>query len=170
MKKILNLIIVILVISCISFSQSIGYSATGKGEFLIIDPLGRKSGFDKTLQVEYDQIPDVVIGSAAYGPLEGESIPEIDNLVDAHITPALDGVYTFIIFGDSLSKGYVQTAIFFSDKGKHLNPFVESIVDSGLNVIFKLNFKDNNRNQTKLWKEINEDYMRRSLLAMRKTN
>ena len=170
MKRVLYFLIPSLLITNFSLSQRIGYSATGNAEFLIIDPLGRKSGYDKVLSQKFDEIPGTVIGSAAYYGPEDDPIPEIDNLVDAHIDPALEGTYTFIIFGDSLSKGLVQTFTFFSDRGTHSNPFVESIVDSGLNVTAKLNFKDNDRSQTKLWKEISEDYLRRSLLAMRKAN
>ena len=162
----LNFILPLAFLSSVVDAQSISYFATGNANFLIVDPQGRKSGFDGIAKIEYDQIPSALIGSAAYGV----GTPEDNNSVDANIEPALNGDYQFIIYGDSLSQGYVNPIVHFSDNGPVANIVSYSIVDSGIVVKFKLHFADNDRQNTALTKIIDQDYFLREINAQRKAN
>ena len=165
-KIAINLILSFALVSSLANSQSIFYSATGKADFLIIDPQARKSGLDGISKVRYDQIPGALIGSAAYGA----ETPEDDNSVDANIEPALNGDYQFIIYGDSLSQGYVNPIVHFSDNGPVANIVSYSIIDSGIVVKFKLHFADNDRQNTALTKIIDQNYFLKEVNAQRKAD
>ena len=165
-KIALNFIVLLTFLAGVANAQSISYSATGNADFLIVDPQGRKSGIDGIAKIEYDQIPSALIGSAAYG----DQTPEDENSVDANIEPAINGDYQFIIYGDSLSQGYVNPIVHYSDNGPVSNIVNYSIIDSGMVVTIKLHFVDNDRQNTSLTKIIDQNYFLKEINAQRKAN
>jgi hypothetical protein len=165
----------VLLSSFSAYSQSIEFVIDGKVDILVIDPTGRKTGFDEKTVSNFSQIPNLSIGSASIGIVDsatGESTIDSStmDMVDGIISPAINGEYQFILQGKENSLTYVNPMINFSQSTQSKNISDGSIIDSNMTVKFSLFFADNNGEQTYLRKYIDNDYLVKSLYAMRNRN
>lgn len=165
----------VLLSSFSAYSKSIEFVIDGKVDILVIDPTGRKTGFDEKTVGNFSQIPNLSIGSASIGIVDsatGESTIDSStmDMVDGIISPAINGEYQFILQGKGNSLTYVNPMINFSQSTQSKNISDGSIIDSDMTVKFSLFFADNNGEQTYLKKYIDNDYLVKSLYAMRNRN
>lgn len=135
-----------------------------KVEMLIIDPLGRKSGYDLISDREYDEIPGANVGATGIGTIT-EKGPEEDPgmpSISALINNPLDGEYQIILYGFGLSDGYVNIMAEHAS-GPITNVVASGIVDSALSVTFRFKYDYNSRENTVLEKVVFDTTLRQDL-------
>ena len=136
----------------------------GKVEMLVIDPLGRKSGYDLIADREYDEIPGANVGASGLGTITDEG-PEEDPAqpgVMAFINNPLDGNYQVVLYGFRLSKGYINIRAEHTE-GPITNVVAGGIVDSASSVSFSFHYDYENRENTVLEKVVENTTLRQDL-------
>jgi hypothetical protein len=157
------------------FAQtSLQINADGKFDLLIIDPMGRKTGIDRTLGSTFSQIPNLQIGTATQGildPSTGQS--NIDSttidMVEGIIAPVISGDYKFILQGRTSSYVSVNIAIIFSDDRLRVwHGSASGFMDSSMTLTASLSIADNDTERTCIKQDLNQAYVVNEMKTMRK--
>ncbi|MBI3587147.1 MAG: hypothetical protein HY088_08465 [Ignavibacteriales bacterium] len=146
--------------------------ADGDIRLLIIDPQGKRLGFDSASNRYYKEIQDASIGAAGVDIVTNEGGKEDSsqsNPIEAMINDAKDGQYQIIVFGAKLQ--------FFSIdvRARHIiKPITNisdgGIVDSGMVFKFRFTYDFNDRGKSILKKEVYVSTLRQDLTASYKLN
>ena len=154
-------------------AQSFQLNVDGYVRILAVDPLGRKTGYDATTGVYFQEIPGVNFGSASIGIRVGDSTiadPSEKAPIDAGFDDVPNGEYKFIFLGTRLSVGDVDIMVHHNDEVRATHYVTGSIVDSGMVVVVLFHFDFQNKSNNWIRKEISQDYVNGELAAMRKKN
>ncbi|MBI3580253.1 MAG: hypothetical protein HY089_12690, partial [Ignavibacteriales bacterium] len=153
------------------YAQIRGFTVYANGylRMLIVDPQGRKVGYEPSSGNYFTEIPDVGIGAAGIGIIDSAGDAQEDsyekNPIDAMINDAQDGRYQIIIFG--------QKPVFFdlniisdhSGSTRANNIGDGGVIDSGMVFTFEFTYNFNNRGASVILKKVESRELRQDIVA-----
>lgn len=117
--------------------------ADGNIKLLLVDPSGRKLGYDPHTKTHFEDIPNSSIGAAGIDIISDDGEPESNesqsNPVEANVDDIIEGQYQIIVSGNSLSFFSLQFRTRYNNKGKTYE--TGGIIDSLQTIVFKFTFK-----------------------------
>jgi len=126
--------------------------ANGDIRLLIVDPQGRRLGYDPKSNTYFEEIPRGNIGAAGIDIVTeegGEADPSQVNPIEAMIPQPLDGNYVITVLGSSLQFYDINV------RARHVNTPITNIatggiIDSGLTRTFRFVYDFNGQTQSKI--------------------
>ncbi|HXG37139.1 MAG TPA: hypothetical protein VNL36_00065 [Bacteroidota bacterium] len=130
--------------------------ANGDVRLLVIDPQGRRLGYDPSSNQYFEEIPRGNIGAAGIDIVTeegGEADPSQVNPIEAMIGDATDGNYAITVFGQSLRFYYL------SIRARHVSKPITNtgswgIIDSGQTATFVFTYDFNDRTKSSIRREV----------------
>lgn len=156
----------ILILNDVLYAQRFGMQIDGGGkvEMLVIDPLGRKSGYDLVAGREYDEIPGANVGPEGIGTITNDGSKEDIAMpsISALINNPPDGEYQIILYGTKLEYCGVNIRAHHSSE-PITNVVAGGIVDSALTVTIRFKYDYHSRENTVLEKVVFDVTLRQDL-------
>ncbi|MBI3587146.1 MAG: hypothetical protein HY088_08460 [Ignavibacteriales bacterium] len=178
--KNLDKIIFLLIPFVLIFGQSQGYAqmrsldvyANGNVRLLIVDPTGKRLGYDPHTNSYYTEIPNADIGAAGIDIVTGDGGEEDSsqaNPIEAMIDRPENGEYNIFVLGTETKFFYINV------RARHITKPITNtggggIIDSASIIAFRLNYDFNDRSKTTLKKEVSPITLRQDIAASYKLN
>lgn len=112
------------------------FFGTYKTNYVVTDPLGRRTGFDPTSNQSFNEIPNSTYIESGFG---GPEEPQPDNFMELHIRDGVDGVYKIKVIGNSLGNLLVSISYPQPPNGPRL-PVIQHITDINKVDYYELNY------------------------------
>lgn len=149
--------------------QYLQINTEGNVEMLIIDPQGRKLGYDPYLNKRFNEIPFSGIGAATIdthtedGPEDDPNMPDLD----ASISRPTNGNYQILLTGTRLAVCGINPFA-EHEKGPVTNTTAWCLIDSNDVVTFHFRYNYKNKDSTFVQKVVDLDQLRQDLVLSRR--
>ncbi|MBM4170060.1 MAG: hypothetical protein FJ215_13025 [Ignavibacteria bacterium] len=162
----------ILVAGTTALAQTVTISANGYLKMLVVDPIGRKIGYEPSSGKYYSDIPGVSIGAASIG-LVSEEGPEDDpyekDPIDV-VFESIPGRHAITLYGTKLTSYDVNVIARHKGGGPTTNVASGGFIDSGMVFNFFFLYDPSSRAETALSKNVTVQDLRQQISAVHRLN
>ncbi len=120
--------------------SGLGILSSMNVRFIVVDPLGRRTGVDPDARAEYAEIPSSTYGEKFAGPGEGREGDSARSLVAAFATPdrLIDGPYTVRVYGDRSGSFWLSLSVYREPVSEDFT--IRGFIRPGTMKVYRLNY------------------------------